>query len=338
MELKKKAAVYLFFLTILLIAANALTERFISDLPEKTPEADLKFVKFPYSPPKLDSLIVLSLRQFSIPQKYLTRGKTRKDGIIKAYKIGVPADLPLIIFLQYLFSSLSHFNIPISGTEVKPDLESRILLKTEHGEVLVTVSRLENITREAGAVSIILSGYPELSPSMAEEILNQGDVFTLLLTPNRKNSILLSAIKESGKDYLIQLDEDSEDIEYKIGKDYSKRRLQLVIHDIIRIFPSDSVYTIDHEGVLFNSTVFPFVRDEFEKRGAGLLSTNRMSKVSGNDSTEVTASFRSLIQDLKPKNKMIILMHARDYLFLSNEIKILKRKGVKFLPVSKLLK
>ncbi|MCK6606188.1 MAG: hypothetical protein L6Q59_14930 [Ignavibacteriaceae bacterium] len=338
MELKKKITVYLFFVTILLVAANALTERFISGRTEKAPETDLTFEKYPFSAEKLDSLLASSLRQFSIPDKYLTRGKAPKNGIVRSYKIGVPADLPLIIFLQYLYSSLSHFDIPISGTEVKRDLESVIELKTEEGDLKVTVTQLEKITRDAGEISIILSGYPELTPEMSEEILNQGDVFTLLLKPNRKNSVLINHIKESGKDYLIQLDEESEDIEYKIGKDYSKRRLQLVIYDIIRVFPSDSVYTIDHEGVLYNSTVFPFVRDEFEKRGAGLLATNRMKKISGSDSTEVTASFRSQIKNLKPAGKMIILMQASDYLFLNNEIKLLKRKGVKFLPVSKILK
>ncbi len=338
MEFKRRAAVYLFFLTILLVAANALSERFLSDSPAKNNDTDESFVKYPFSSAKLDSLLDLSLRQFSIPEKYLTKGKKGKANIVRSYKIGVPADLPLIIFLQYLYSSLSHFDIPISGIEVKRDAESAISLKTKDGEIKITVIQLEKITREAGEISIVLSGYPDLAPARANDLLNLGDIFALLLTPTRKNSLLINHIRESGKDYLIELDEESEEIEFKIGKDYSKRRLQLVINDIIRVFPSDSVYSIDHEGVLYNSTVFPFVREEFEKRGAGILATNRMKRVEGSDSSEVTASFRNHVKGLKPNSKVIILAQAEDYFFLSDEIKLLKRKGVRFLSISEILK
>ena len=140
------------------------------------------------------------------------------------------------------------------------------------------------------------------------------------------------------KEYAVLLNDDINDLDFKLNKNYSKNRLGIVIRTIIGAFPNAVFFVIDDASNLYHSPIFTFIKKEFVKRKIKLIKESDFIHIHEGNSEEVQESLKDVVKPTQLGDQKLVMLHADNFEIARPEIFSLIKIGYKFVNPSSIIK
>jgi hypothetical protein len=207
-----------------------------------------------------DSVFLSTVTAFGIEHQWLTR-KGHK------YTAKIPVDIPAEIIMLDLSQTFSSRNFSISSKEIVRGSKSVMMLHSNDDEVL-SVEFIYDKTkkRKISTISFILLNAEKLNEKAVTELINGYDNFNIALVPSRKNREFASLLASKGKEYSLLINNDINELEYKLDDKFSDRKLKITIETITAHFNKAVYFLLDDITSIYSGRVDSILQNEFNKR------------------------------------------------------------------------
>lgn len=218
----------------------------------------------------------------------------------------------------------------IASLETKAHKRSRMRIfygnKLMHETEFVTDT---SISRNKPVYGFLINDVETLSEGELSELLEYPEKYSLLLTPSLESEALKERIIKSGREYVLLLKDDINEVKYRLYEGYTNARLNGSVTNIMKSFGDARLFLLDDfENPKFGEQVLNL----FEKRRIKVVPYSRYSQISEKD-------YISLPDDLSNHIKRssvsdVFLISSKDFMQLYSEFKSLRKKGYKFITPS----
>ena len=325
---KRRTVYILFVVAILLLASNLLLNKLL-------PETNPKHEAFILSGSEINNRFLQAVNNFGLEENWIVVRKlsNKPDSLFSSYKIKLPPDLPIPVLIREIQTELSSDSVEIKSIEKK--MGGRTKLKIYSGGFLKLTSEIDydkKFVRKRGSVGFFIEdiSFDDQEDSLLFDV---PESFAVLLTPSKENKKHSKFILNKSKEFALLLDDEIDDLEFKLSEGHSNNRILNSVKSIIGSFSRAIFFVIDDESELFRSEVFPVISAELEKRNIKLLHKSTFYQLENNEETDLIDSFDSLIKQLV-QEKLIILTNVEEFRLLLPEIARYRKVGFKFINPS----
>jgi hypothetical protein len=322
-EHRNKILTYLLVIAIILLSIDLLIDKFI--FPGRIKSDNNTSVT------SFNKDFENELKELHIDSLWIKKKKIKNkisNTIPFIYQVKVPKDLPIALLLSEVNKKFNFISTKIISQEKK--INRTTLLNIYYDNLKVLQAELEidtNIVRKSCSFGFILKDIDELSKNELLEFLNTPEEFCVILIPSVNNEFVKDKIVESQKEYLILLNDDLEDQKYKFDEKFSKQRLQSSLREILINFKEARLFLYDPDSDLFNSSLFGYIKKEFEKRKIKLLPISKFISIESGGDNDVVSVFKSGLTN-KSAGK-VYMVKTDDFISLQTEIANQRLKGNK---------
>ena len=113
-------------------------------------------------------------------------------------------------------------------------------------------------------------------------------MFGYYVIPSKESAEFVKKHLKLKKEYVVLLNDDIDELKYKLKNDYSEARLKSSIRSIIGSFPNAAFILVDDNSNLFKSSIFNFVANEFEKRNIKLIKKSSLLDITDESKNQIT--------------------------------------------------
>lgn len=319
LKLKRNVAVVLFSAVIILVIVNFWTLKKIEKKEEKR-SAEYITVQF-------NKII----KDYALRKEWITcNDKVSGSDTISNYSIRLPKDLPVPLIIQDISNALEDSTIKINVTE--QGIHGNSVLKISFfNKIKLTAEFIydKEIIRDSDTLSFILSNPADLTQQELSDLLFSSDAYSFILEPSDESARLAKLFKEKKKEFAVLLNDNISDIKYKLKGDYPKDRLDISIKEILGSFRNASFYIVDDYSELVKYPNYGLITSEFNKRGINFINLSRFYSMKSSKNDAVAELIQKISQ-LKKNEKYTFIIDAKNYLYLTDTIKSLKKQGYKF--------
>ncbi|MBZ0200366.1 MAG: hypothetical protein K8H86_10895, partial [Ignavibacteriaceae bacterium] len=192
------------------------------------------------------------------------------------------------------------------------------------------------LVREKKRGGIILTNAVDLSEEELLKLLKTPEQFGILTTPGKAATELIKKIKENKKEYVVLLDDNITDLEYKLRSGFAKRRTKEVLANIAGKYRDAAFIMVDEESDLYNSSIYNLIDDEIRSRKIMLIKNGETCLLTGG-SDKICQDFLSAMHTGNDVPK-IFMTDAGNYFSILPEVVKMRKIGYKFLNPSLALK
>lgn len=322
----KKLIVILFSISLLLLLSH-LVLSFVS------PDTNLqKFSSL--SDEEIDKKFKESLYSFAIKDEWI---KAVKDNsAIPSYRITVPSDLPIAQIILELMKQYNGYGIRVTAEEKKIHGRTLTQVLSNHDIKLKADFRYVNdIQRTYSQSAIFIYGRENKEAEYDSLMIATTRDISALLIPSKSNASYSTWLRNNGFDYAVLLNNEIKDLEFRLSKDYSEKRLKLIVQNIIVSFPNALFYAINKSSDIYTSPNYSVIKKEFDKRKIRFFTTDSLKFI---DNTQQNTSERlnSIVKNVKEEDITRIAISFDTYQSLTDELKKLIRVGYKFVKTAEL--
>jgi|GEM_PF-2388873 len=290
---------------------------------------------------QINSIFLQSVHDFSLSDNFLERIVPRKkniDSTLIQYKLTLPYDVPIPVFLTSLNTFFEKENVEISATETQANKKTEVTIASGIDTTLrVVILQDTSIHRNVGKITFVLSDYEVLQKDELARLLNLPLHFALLVHARKDNIEFLPTIIEARKDYILALTETSPNSEFTLGENFPRDRNELAVKALVHFYPKNPYMVVDAGSLLLSSGKFAAVRKEFEARGCKLYSTGRFVDLSKEKENDCLQKINALGSKLEGNEIKIIMLRASLFLQQITKISDVKKRGVSFISPSQAL-
>ena len=271
------------------------------------------------------------IKEYALRKEWITsKDKISGSDSISNYVIRLPKDLPVPLIIQEISNALEDSTIKINVTE--QGIHGNSVLKISFfNKIKLTAEFVydKEIKRDADTLSFILTNPSELSQQELNDLLFSSDAYSFLLEPAKETAQMAQIFKEKKKEFAVLLNDDINDIKYKLKGDYLKDRIDISMKEILSSFRYASYYVVDNTSELVKFPNYGLITTEFNKRGINFINSSNfyLMQSSKNDAAD---ELMQKIAQLNKNGKYTFLIDAKNYLYLTGTIKALKKQGYKF--------
>jgi len=325
---KRRAVYILFAIAILLLASNLLLKKL---LPKANPEREA----FVLSGLEINNRFLQAVNNFGLEEDWIVVRKlsNKPDSLFLSYKIKLPPDLPIPVLITEIQTELSADSVEIKSIEKK--MGGRTKLEIYSGGFLKLISEIDydkKIVRKRGSVGFLIEDI-SLDDEVDSLLFDVPESFAVLLVPSKENKKHSKFILNNSKEFALLLDDEIDDLEFKLSEGHSNNRILNSVKSIIGSFSKAIFFIIDDESELFRSQVFPVISAELEKRNIKLVLKSELYQLGNTDETDLYNSFDRMFKQLA-EEKLTILCNVDDYNLLLPEIGKYRKVGFKFINPS----
>ena len=327
-SVKRRAVYILFAVAVLLLAVNLLLNKL---LPETNPEHEA----FILSGLEINNRFLQAVNNFGLEEDWIVVRKlsNKPDSLFSSYKIKLPPDLPIPVLISEVNTELSSDSVEIKSIEKK--MGGRTKLEIYSGGFLKLISDIDydkELVRKRGSVGFFIEdiSFDDQEDSLLFDV---PESFAVLLIPSKENKKHSKFILNKGKEFALLLDDEIDDLEFKLSEGHSNNRILNSVKSIIGSFSRAIFFVIDDDSELFHSKVFPVIFAELEKRNIKLLLKSTFYQLENDEETDLINSFDSLIKQLA-EEKLFIRSNVEGFRLLLPEIARYRKVGFKFINPS----
>ena len=325
---KRRAVYMLFALAILLLALNLFLNKLL-------PKANREREKFVLSGFEINNRFVKAINNFGLKEDWIVVRKlsNKPDSLFSSYKIKLPSDLPIPVLISEVNTELSSDSVEIKSFEKK--MGGKTKLEIYSGGLLKLTADIDydkELVRKRGSVGFLIENisFDDQEDSLLFDV---PELFAVLLIPSKENKKHSKFILNKSKEFALLLDDEIDDLEFKLSEGYPNSRILNSVKVIIGSFSNAIFFVFDEESELFQSKVFPVISAELEKRNIKLLLKSEFYQLENNEQKDINTSFDSLIKNLG-EEKLFILSKVEDFRLLLPEVARYRKVGFKFINPS----
>lgn len=295
---------------------------------------DNKIAEYETSARSVDSIFHSALNNLGFDSLWIKKKKipVADDSLYAYYLINVPADLPITLILKELNNSYDSNSVSIVCDEKKTG--GQTIAKIYSGGNLKLISDFNysyDIKRKAGTAAFLIDDFDELDEREDSILLYSPEAFAIILTPSAEAVNTAKRAVEMRKEYLIELNDEITELDFKLSSDYSERRLKLSIRSILGSFGKAIFILVDEKSDFYNSSAYQLVKSEFEKRKIKIIKRGSFYSISGG-STELEA--KEFLRSINDEESKAAILTAADYMQIKNVIRSFRKVGYKFINPS----
>jgi hypothetical protein len=283
---------------------------------------------------EIDKKFKESLYSFALKDEWI---KTVKDkSSVLSYRINVPSDLPIAQIINELTKQYSSYGITVIAEEKKINGKTLMqVLSDTDIKVKADFRYDENIQRTESKSALFIFGRENKELEYDSLLRNLPRDYSALLVPSKSASAFARWLKENGFDYAVMFKDDNSELEFRLDKDYSEKRVKLIIQNLVVSFPNALFYVLGKSSNLYSSQNYQLIKKEFAKRKIRFFSDDSLKFIDSNH-PKIKERLNSLVRNVKADDTTRIAISFDAYQSLSGELNKLLRIGYKFVKMSEL--
>lgn len=332
-SLRKKTfiAVILFVLTLAAVAGNILLRETSLIVPLEKKEIIGE---------ELNARFLSSLKNFGLKDEWIKSIKKLKsdsDSLFRSYQVAVPKDLPIPLLIREINLLLEKDSV-ITRVKEKKIAGQTVINISSGGDAKLRVEfdYKDNILRRAGKIGILLDGYANLEPVYAKEILLLPEIFAVIMIPSKFSASYIDTVISNGKEFVLLLNDDINELDYKFSSRYSEKRLKTSMDKLVNSFKRSIFFLIDDASKLYSSPVYKFIDNQIQKSKLKHSKKSELLYLAGN-TQEITSRLRNAALGESLDNPKLIVIPAAEYMNLIDTIMELRKIGCKFVNPSEII-
>ena len=282
----------------------------------------------------LDDGLLLPIAIGMVPKK-IKSPKKKEDSLTNSYRLTLPYDVPIPVFLHSIYENFTGKNVTISSVETI--LNKKSLLEISSGGKAKFYSEIiqdTSIHRDNGSIAFALTNYESLSEVEIKKLLEIPESFAFLLQPKKESAEFTKIILEFRKEYIVEITASSPNSEFTFAEKFPFVRNKLALNSLSRYYPGNTFFFVHPMSTLLSSTVYEKVRKEFTKRKYALYSSNAFTNFSEVKEDELDKRFYGEIEKLGTGKTKLLLLPAGYFYASIEKIKNIKKRGIRFVPAS----
>jgi len=284
------------------------------------------------------------LKEFDV-DTLVVKMKTKKKSYYSV-RVKLPSDLPVPLIIKELYSRFEKSDVVIIAgdslikhpRDKKNEPVTYLTLKgSKTGLMEVIFQNDMGLIREKGELAFYINNFSALSHAEFQYLLTYPENLGFELLPTKEAKDTKEIISENRKESGIILSDEISDIDYKVDSKYSKKRLLMSVKLLIGAFPEYNYFLIDKDAEIYNSTAFPYLESEFNKRDYRIIPTYKFDYIDGESEEVILHKFNSISGKTLKGDNVIISISYDNFIVIQDAIKGLKKKGVRIVPPSKII-
>jgi len=327
MNLKTKRIVAISFLVVV-VALMAINFWTLKNIQKKEQRRSAEYITVRFNE---------IIKSYALKQEWIScKEKIAGNDTISNYLIKLPKDLPVPLIIQDISNTLEDSTIKINVTE--QGIHGNSILKVSFfNKIKLTAEFVydKEIKRDADTLSFILSNPGDISQQEFNDLIFSSEAYSFLLVPSPESAQFAKTLKEKKKEFGVFLNDDLSEIKYRLSGDYSKERLEISIKEILASFRFASFYIVDDNSKLFKYPNYGIISSEFSKRNINFTKLSKLYCLN-NKKDEAVDEFIQKVSQLTKNEKYAFIVDAKNYLFLMDTIKAMKKQGYRFVLYSSL--
>src|SRR3989337_4329429 len=266
-----------------------------------------------------------SLIGFAIKDEWI---KTVKDNSsIPSYRVYVPSDLPIPQILSELIKQYDGYNIEVTAEEKKIHGRTLMQVTSDRAIKLKAEFRISNdIDRTGSKSALFIYGRENKEAEYDSLMLTTTRDMSALLIPSKSNAAYSTWLRGNGFDYAVLLNNEISDIEFRLSKDYSEKRLKLIVQNIVVSFPHAIFYVINKNSDIYSSPNYSVIKKEFGKRKIRFFTTDSL-KFIDKSHPNISEKLNSIVTNVKAGDITRIAISFDAYQSLAEDLRQLIRVG-----------
>lgn len=326
-SLYKKILITLFVLVILLLIANIIITKISNkDVQPKDRES--------LSGIEIDSLFHTALKNYGFSDNWIVKKKLKKisgDSLYATYSVAVPKDVPIQMLILEMKNLFWENDVLIDAEETSTNKISIVKLTSDKKlKLAAEFTYNEEMKREFGAVSFLVSDLPFDDEEVLAELFKTPEFYYAVFTPGAESKKQLNELSKAEKRYAVLLNDDITELDYKLASNFSEERILRSLKEIITAFYSAAFFIVDEKSDLYESKNYAFIQTQLYKRGIVLVPTNRFSTLNSN-SLNVDSKFQEFILSVNKTDEKILLVTTDEYLSIVKLVPSYRKIGYKFI-------
>lgn len=325
---KSTVVLFLLLIVIFLLAVNIILEKYYV-LSATNLQKELSSLE-------INQRFLSSLNNYNLDPEWIIRkkiGRKKADSLEFAYKVEVPADLPASLLLREIQNHFDSSEVSISAAEFKPNYSTELFISSG-GYLKLKALFIYNssISRMSDTLGFALTGIEDLDSENMKNLLLLPEHFAGIIIPSKHSLDLLKLLLENQKEAAVLLNDDIQELEFKLSPGYSGRRLKNSVLSIIRKFYNAAFFIIDEKSEIYNSDHYRIIKNEFTRRNITLVTEKKLIDLVNTSPEEVVKIIKS-----KKENRKIFMLFAEDFLEMPALLAGLRKTGYKFINPSSLI-
>lgn len=325
---KQKIIAYLLAASFLLLLGNILVDRFHKVKPG-----------LPYpgqsllSAGEINSLFEDAVCEFGVEKSWIERKPIGTDQSGEAtfnYNVKVTADLPVTLILNELNRRFLEHGLKITAKEMRKEKTTSIKILREKNVMLQADFVTDPAAvRSAATIGFIIKDVEKLSDKDFAEFLSLPENYTIVLSPSEKSEKAAKEIVSQNKEYIVLLGDKIDEVRFRFDDDYSDKRLNTSVRSILGAFGNSKLYLVDDASDLYKSRQYLVVKTAFEKRKLNLVPLNTFTELKSREDKDLESMFRYYCES-SASGERILLVTAKNFLELKEDVDLYRKKGCKF--------
>jgi len=324
--ISKKIAIVLLGLVLFVLALNVGISKYFGMNESQGEKKILSGIE-------IDKTFHAALYNYGFSKDWIESKKIKNisdDSLFAAYSIKVPKDVPiqvLILELKFLFAN---DDVIILAEEISSNKKS--LIKITSGNKLKLAAELfydENLKREYGSVAFLVYDLPVQNDEQLKEFFNTPELFLPVIIPSEISKKQISTIEKANKQFALLLNDDINELDYKLSDNYSDDRLKKSIKEIVGTFYTALFFIVDDKSDLFQSDKYSLIQTEILKRKISLIHSTDFTSLNL-DNMNVEEAFRSFMRSVGKEDKKNLLLTADDFSAIIHLIPSFRKIGYRF--------
>lgn len=281
------------------------------------------------------------LDNYGILEEWIKKQKIRKiknDSLNYKYVIKISKDIPIPMLLKDLNIVFENEPIILKSTEKKVHGFSSLFISSgDEKKLMAEFKYYSNITRGYSSTAFLIIDFEEIAEPQLQKLFILPQPFGAVLPLEIDSPSLAEKIKSSGYNYFIELDDDSDNIDFELEEDIQLNKLNSNIKKIISSFNSPRIFFINKTKSGFSLSLTNYIKEEFGKRNRNILTINNYILLKGENSNDLKSLLNFHLNKLKMGDKKIFRINYGDWLIIQNELNVYVKKGNKIVYPTKLL-
>jgi hypothetical protein len=308
----------LFISAVSLLLLNLISDKLFSE--EKITE------KAELTSAEIDSVFRSALFNLGIHEDWIKKHKANPEKL----SVQIPMDLPAVLILSELNNIFDTSAVKIKSVEKKIGGSTMIsFISGEEEKLYADLIYNDKIKRKRVRIGFIVKGDgPDAETDSI--LLDYPEQFALLIHPSDASKNLVKKITSSGKEYIIYLNDEIKELEFKLDEDYSDHRLKNSVREIVGTFPGALFFMIDDRSSLYSSKVLPLLKDELEKRKIKLTEESRYNNLNITEGDNLTEQLNQTLNSLETGEDKLLIISSLNFLKLNNEFAKYRKLGFRF--------
>jgi hypothetical protein len=330
--LLKRSKVY----SILLLTFSLITI-IVIDQKIKAPSASARSEETPiYTIAQTDSIVKTIFKKFAIPDSLCLAKKNKtvnKIPYYKNYSVTIPADLPIPVVLADIYRSFSFSNINITSIETRMNWANYIILDANDGnKIYYDLRRSETLHRSATEIVIVINDITALDEKTRSIWLEEDNLACYIFSPSRENIRIARLLDDNDREYMLKLDEKTEDPEFKLKSGFKPARLQQSLDAIIRSFSQCEKFIVTESA--WHSGFATQIGADLKANAKEVIPDENHLLAPQFTTAQDAESFLDRICSDKAKSGIILETNHENYQMMRNGLETIQNRGVRIISLS----